>query len=532
VARARDIIAGKKVNAYQVKAFFDRHRQNYLNAKMKGLKPEESRAIQAWLIWGGEPLRKQAEREVAKDEKGLTNKNPPKKAKKKAMARKKNPFETQQKARFISDGIWFYRGYEIQTKRRTSKSGKKKGFSVIFEQVMTSPSCPPVKDHHPWLEQFTGFIVPDETAAIAMARIIIDKSCYHATLTGDDYQNFINMDYALADAVYMSSGPDGKAKVTRSNVTRRLEQKCGRPAAAKVYQRGYAFFNSLPIKDRIAWVDSEIRLFNLQEGRPLNNPPKKAKKKMSRRKKNPNITGVNVYKGAKIPDRIFGLRTWRSTAKSKKPTSMSKAQLKRAFEKLKGAHSFAYVAIPGRGDEFDRVDVYVNDKYVGYVTAFPQDVPKPETEWFANGGGDLELHPSYGGRYFTDLQGAAIALHVAENDPSPNADRQAEKPLAPQPRLGKKLNRYQLGIGPGDRIVLNRKKKAKKKKKATTAKELVSKCQKLWEAYCEKPGVTKLRAVAKHCEAMKASKAKSVKAERSRCMRSIRAEAKDRGWKI
>lgn len=67
VLRARDIVAGKKVNAYQVKAFFDRHRQNYLNAKLKGLKPEESKAIQAWLLWGGEPLRKQVERAVKMD---------------------------------------------------------------------------------------------------------------------------------------------------------------------------------------------------------------------------------------------------------------------------------------------------------------------------------------------------------------------------------------------------------------------------------------------------------------------------------
>jgi len=67
VLRARDIIAGKKVNAYQVKAFFDRHRRHYVNAKAKGLKPEESRAIQAWLIWGGEPLRKQVEKAVRED---------------------------------------------------------------------------------------------------------------------------------------------------------------------------------------------------------------------------------------------------------------------------------------------------------------------------------------------------------------------------------------------------------------------------------------------------------------------------------
>jgi GNAT superfamily N-acetyltransferase len=76
VLRARDIVAGKRVNAYQVKAFFDRHRGNYLKAKDKRLKPEESRAIQAWLIWGGDPLYKQATAAVEKDRKAK-RKNPP-----------------------------------------------------------------------------------------------------------------------------------------------------------------------------------------------------------------------------------------------------------------------------------------------------------------------------------------------------------------------------------------------------------------------------------------------------------------------
>lgn len=77
VLRARDIVAGKRINAYQVKAFFDRHQKNYLNAKMKGLKPEESRAIQAWLLWGGEPLRKQVESAVARDKKRRGNPGQP-----------------------------------------------------------------------------------------------------------------------------------------------------------------------------------------------------------------------------------------------------------------------------------------------------------------------------------------------------------------------------------------------------------------------------------------------------------------------
>lgn len=79
VMRARDIIAGKRVNAYQVKAFFDRHKRNYINAVLAGKKAHESRAIQAWLIWGGEPLRKQVEKAVAKDKR------------ERAKGRKKNP---------------------------------------------------------------------------------------------------------------------------------------------------------------------------------------------------------------------------------------------------------------------------------------------------------------------------------------------------------------------------------------------------------------------------------------------------------
>jgi hypothetical protein len=55
------------VDAYRVKAFFDRHQGNYLRAKAKGLAPHESKAIQAWLLWGGDPLYRQAKRAVERD---------------------------------------------------------------------------------------------------------------------------------------------------------------------------------------------------------------------------------------------------------------------------------------------------------------------------------------------------------------------------------------------------------------------------------------------------------------------------------
>ena len=62
VARARDFVAGKRVDARQVKAFFDRHQRNYERAKAKKLKAKESPAIQAWLLWGGTPMWRAAER--------------------------------------------------------------------------------------------------------------------------------------------------------------------------------------------------------------------------------------------------------------------------------------------------------------------------------------------------------------------------------------------------------------------------------------------------------------------------------------
>lgn len=76
VLRARDIAAGKRVNAYQVKAFFDRHRGNYLKAKAEGKRWEDSKILQAWDLWGGEPMRKQVEAAVAKDKRARAKANP------------------------------------------------------------------------------------------------------------------------------------------------------------------------------------------------------------------------------------------------------------------------------------------------------------------------------------------------------------------------------------------------------------------------------------------------------------------------
>jgi hypothetical protein len=98
VLRARDIIAGKRINAYQVKAFFDRHQGNYYAAVAKGLRPEESRAIQAWLVWGGDPLYRQVKRAVERDKKGLEP------LKKNVTKPKKNPYREGER--------WKYEGQD------------------------------------------------------------------------------------------------------------------------------------------------------------------------------------------------------------------------------------------------------------------------------------------------------------------------------------------------------------------------------------------------------------------------------------
>jgi hypothetical protein len=93
VMRARDIASGKRINAYQVKAFFDRHRHNYVKAKADGKKWEDSKAWQAWDLWGGEPLRKQVEAAVKKDKRKRAKENPKPKSDrmKKSMAKSSKP---------------------------------------------------------------------------------------------------------------------------------------------------------------------------------------------------------------------------------------------------------------------------------------------------------------------------------------------------------------------------------------------------------------------------------------------------------
>lgn len=68
VSQARKIAAGKRVDVRQVARFFARHRGNYLAAVAAGKTLRTSKAIQAWDLWGGEPMRRFVTREIARRE--------------------------------------------------------------------------------------------------------------------------------------------------------------------------------------------------------------------------------------------------------------------------------------------------------------------------------------------------------------------------------------------------------------------------------------------------------------------------------
>lgn len=60
VARARDIVNGKRIDARQVARFYDRFGPRIRAAKAAGLTMRESKVLQADGLWGGEATEKAA----------------------------------------------------------------------------------------------------------------------------------------------------------------------------------------------------------------------------------------------------------------------------------------------------------------------------------------------------------------------------------------------------------------------------------------------------------------------------------------
>lgn len=169
-------------------------------------------------------------------------------------------------------------------------------------------------------------------------------------------------------------------------------------------------------------------------------PKKKVRKKGAARRRNPGPRRnpnqievhphqVVVHPDEELPEILMGT-----------PTQLQWSELNPFGAKI------GYVAytVLEFGQEWVLVDVYVNGKYVGYVSTMRDD-PNGEY-WFANGGGDLELvGGKYGHQYWSSLRDAALALAHVERFPPENADRQAEDPLGKVPRFMTKKNMWQMG---------------------------------------------------------------------------------------
>lgn len=66
VQRAVDIAAGRKVDAMRVHRFFQRFRGTVAKARAQGKTVHDSKAIMAWDLWGGDPMRVAVQRAVAR----------------------------------------------------------------------------------------------------------------------------------------------------------------------------------------------------------------------------------------------------------------------------------------------------------------------------------------------------------------------------------------------------------------------------------------------------------------------------------
>lgn len=68
VSQARRIASNKKVDAYQVLRFFKRFENRFLEALADGKNWRTSKVIQAWELWGGDPMFAHVSRLVRKNE--------------------------------------------------------------------------------------------------------------------------------------------------------------------------------------------------------------------------------------------------------------------------------------------------------------------------------------------------------------------------------------------------------------------------------------------------------------------------------
>ena len=506
------------------------------------------------------------------------------------MARK-NPYETKGKARFIGNDVWSYRDFEIRTSRAKAAN---KGFAAEIQPLkpFTDPHAYWLEE----LRYAAPVMASDEASAIELARIYIDKAYYHDSLSPEDQRLFENVDQQIAASIQNAktySKDVSRATVSRDFQHAADEWKTGIHKRRYDFWTGiplqdrlrwidteiklFKLAHGLPISNPPKKAKGRTTRKKNAGFKVISEDPKsRMMDTLSRLYNRPEDSEVSYTRSFPIYQELQKLGFVKISYQSQ-PFQDREATLEEGY--LPQIHIKAHITPKGRQfiersgarEQYERriataASRLLDEENPKKTKGAPRRKnPKIEVvEGLTSVGGTI-LGRLYEGPEDGNTWPRGLKEHEelerrglikidfvgkAYQDPDAGPD-EGEVLLIPiKAHITRKGLRFfeesglkKIRDSEIDRMVKklrggavdklppkNPRKKAKKK--SPTAEELVAKCRKLWAAYCKKPGVTKLRAVDRHCEAMKVSKAKSVKAERTRCMRSVRAEAKLRGWKI
>ena len=494
VLRARDIAAGKRINAYQVKAFFDRHRSNFVKAKADGKKWEDSKAWQAWDLWGGEPLRKQVEAAVKKDkaehEKEKLKKNPP--AKKKRVKKKIKKVESK-----------------LSEESHAMTKGAAIGTAVggLAGSVLAPPVGGPIGAG---AGAYTGAMIGKEM--VNHDRKENPKRKKKKKSKEAKVRDWLAVHAHFRSGAGETKGPGGKSKARRSK-----EGARGSGQRRAIEENPYRGDDQL--------TKLRMEMYKLHEaGRGIREVVYDKKDQISGRKPRKTAGDFEFFKIYKSwSDMRFHISRVTNRGLDKK---MVKALNEHAPIIHKGDMPAVYALLEDFSKSLDSNDY---DTVIITLNATPgiklseSKIPKHHASKKRGLRRLLSRNPYRKERF--EHEGVP-----AERVTKTWAEWEAEQgmytgPIPPDPVAERKR-----------RAEIKAKAQAKLKKlkgnpdKPPMAKDLIAECRRLWESYCKRPGRVTLRKVEKHCEtAMKASKFKTVKDERRRCMKAVRAEKKRLG---
>ncbi len=178
--------------------------------------------------------------------------------------RVRNPFIiTKHKPTFLvstlkGDRIWKYRGLEFEAHRFVSG---------VWSVTASWPLGDMQLEAH----------APTEQAALGAAKIGIDLYYKTEAMRSDERDAFYAIYNVISDAI--SDLERDRGTITRTKLARRME--AWRDSESEWTQKGFRYFDRLPLKKRIAFLDEVLKSYKLQ--RLSNNPKQKGSKNVTRK---------------------------------------------------------------------------------------------------------------------------------------------------------------------------------------------------------------------------------------------------------